>query len=182
MKKLENFVFTEEIDHKFEKLSELEKILLNSAESSINSNEINREDLLRLGITNKEIDFINDEKKRVMDKLKRNFSIYFFSGIIYCGAHSYKFYRKQLPVRKSLYPLCFLLGTFYLFTLYAMRTFNTKMTEKIKIMLYNKYFTNFDLSNIEENPEFMRKRNLIENQLKFTKFYNQRNYLINKFI
>lgn len=181
MKNLE-IVFTEEMDKKLEKISELEKTLMNSVETTVNTIDINREDLLKLGITNKEIDFINDEKKIVMDRLKKYFSIYFFSGVFYCGAHTYKFYRMKLPLRKSLYPISFLLGSFYIYTIYAMKTFNYKLTEKIKIMLYNKYFTNFDLNKIEENPEFLRKRELIENRLKFTKFYSQRKYLINKFI
>jgi len=147
-----------------------------------NSNEIDKEYLLGQGFSNKEIDFINNEKKNVMDRLKKYFSIYFFSSVFYCCTHTFKFYRKDLPLRKSLYPFGFLLGTFYLFTIYAMKTFNQKLSHKIKIMLYNKYSTNLDLNHIEQNMEFLNNKDLIENQMKFTKFYHQRNPLINKFI
>ena len=177
----ENIVFVEEIDRKLIELTELEKTLMHAVESTLNKPDVDRDELIKLGFTNHEIDFVNDEKKRVMDSLKFYFSIYFFSGILYCSLHSFKFYRKDLPLKKSLYPWGFLLSTFYFFTIYSMRTFNSKMSFKIKNLLINKKFGNIkEVEDIEKNKGFVQKRDLVENKLKFMKFYNDRNILFSK--
>ena len=173
-------VFSEVFDTSLDEFNEQEQTLMHSVESTINNIDVDRNELYKLGFIDSEIDLINNEKKRVMDNLKFYFSIYFFSGIIYCSLHTFKFYRKELPIRKSLYPWGFLLTSFYIFTIYSMKTFNSKMTNKIKDLLITKKFLINKIGIENNNRENDEEKILIENKLKFYKFFKDRNILISQ--
>ena len=173
-------VFSEVFDTSLDEFNEQEQTLMHSVESTINNIDVDRNELYKLGFIDSEIDLINNEKKRVMDNLKFYFSIYFFSGIIYCSLHTFKFYRKELPIRKSLYPWGFLLTSFYIFTIYSMKTFNSKMTNKIKDLLITKKFLINKIGIENNNRENDEEKILIENKLKFYKFFKDRNILLSQ--